>query len=386
MFKLKQILPLGVLLLSGCTTVIDEHQECSSDPVYIYFTTQHGIQIDADITATRSETDDSRYIGIMGIGNTSNIASPDWHSATSIDDLRQGLQNDKYMMAQDGTISPSEGVETPTFPPVGNSAVSIFAYYPYIDTIIPQYDAEDGLYLPLAIDGQTDYLYVDTTCKKINNIGSDSIDLVFHHALIRLDVIATYAEIGGSTDEDVEEDDDDTTIGGGTEGDLNADHTNVGYTDDTSADPNSEVLAPEYRTCGAAPLHLQHEFFAPAKTSRSTVDAEADSLTVTLYTDNDGTGKLFPGPEDEDVKINQSNPSYSEKNKVEHSIEVFEESDADTVTFYLLPGTKLYRIDLNGAAYYPIKHEEGASKPTIITEGYQLPTASGSHRRIKIKY
>ena len=99
MFKLKQILPLGVLLLSGCTTVIDEHQECSSDPVYIYFTTQHGIQIDADITATRSETDDSRYIGIMGIGNTSNIASPDWHSATSIDDLRQGLQNDKYMMA-----------------------------------------------------------------------------------------------------------------------------------------------------------------------------------------------------------------------------------------------------------------------------------------------
>ena len=391
MFKLKQILPLGVLLLSGCTTVIDEHQECSSDPVYIYFTTQSGIKIDADITATRSGTDESLTIGVMGIGNTSNMANPNWGSATSINDLRQGLQNDKYMMTLDGAITPSEGVETPTFPPVGNSAVSIFAYYPYIDTIIPQYDAEDGLYLPLAIDGQTDYLYVDTTCKKINNIGSDSIDLVFHHALIRLDVIATYAEIGGSTDGDVEEGDDDTTIGGDTEGDVNADHTNVGYTDDFAV-PNSSVLAPEYRTCGAALSHLRNDFFTPAKTNRSTVEAEEPNcLTVTLYTDNDGTGKLFPGPKDEDVIINQSdiywnNLNYSEKNKVEHSIEIFEESDADTVTFYLLPGTTLYRIDINDTPYYPITQGNGAEEPTIIDDGYQLPKASGCYRRIKIKY
>ena len=143
---LKKILPLGVLLLSGCTTVIDEQHSCSPDPVYIYFTAHGGINMDVDITTTtRSVEGEPLPIGMMGIGHTANII-PNLNRFTTAEqlekNLQEGLKHNKYLMSpnsngQSYDITPSEGVETPEFPYIDNSAVSIYAYAPYKENITP---------------------------------------------------------------------------------------------------------------------------------------------------------------------------------------------------------------------------------------------------------
>ena len=405
---LKKILPLGVLLLSGCTTVIDEHQGCSPDPVYIYFTSHSDINVGVDITTTRNGEAEPLPIGMMGMGySTTADVIPSLNSFTTTDGLLHGLQNDKYEMVPSGessyNIDPSEGVKTPEFPYIDSSAVSIYAYAPYNDTITPQHTPQDGWHLPIDVKadgGQTDYLYANTTISKGDYLEQGSIDLRLTHALIRLDVIIEYDEIiiGGGTEDNTEdddeiiigggtedntEDDDEIIIGGGTEDNTEDDDEVIigGGTEDNTEDESTESTPTiSYVTDDNIKAKNDCEILAPGL--RTTRSGDDETLTIKLYTNNDGQGylRLKYGT----VKVLNPRNYINGNNTVTQSIIPNDVADADTVTFYLLPGTKLFQFKMNDTTYKPY---QGNNKDEANPMDYdQLPTTPGHHREIKIKH
>ena len=393
---LKKILPLGVLLLSGCTTVIDEHQGCSPDPVYIYFTSHSDINVDVDITTTRNGEAEPLPIGMMGMGHTADV-TPALDRFTTAEELQaklqEGMKHDKYLMspASDGQgydIAPSEGVKTPQFPYIDNSAVSIYAYAPYKEGITPLcHETHKYWYIPLDIKadgGQTDYLYATTTCSQNDYQEKGYIDLDLKHALIRLDVIVGHDEIiiGGGTEDNTEdddeiiigggtedntEDDDEVIIGGGTEGNEEGEATEstptISYVtdDNTKADNTIEILAPSLRT--------------------TRID-ENGILTVKLYTDNDGVAYLRL--KDGKVFKHNSLNAIGEQRYVEHDVISNEEAEADTVTFYLVPGTKIFKITVDGTKdYFPYHTDDNGDKVKLET-GHELSNNAGTKQVITI--
>ena len=403
---LKKILPLGVLLLSGCTTVIDEQLACSPDPVYIYFTAHSGINVDVDITTTRSGEGEPLPIGMMGIGHTAD-ATPDLNRFRTEEDLKkalqEGLMNDKYEMVPSGessyAINPSEGVQTPAFPYIDNSAVSIYAYAPYNDTITPQWHEGDGYwYIPLNIKtngAQTDYLYANTTCSQKDYQGN--IDLNLRHALIRLDVIVEHEEIiiGGSTEDNTEEDDeiiiggstednteedDEIIIGGSTEDNTEEDDETIigGNTEDSTEEeaPESTVTV-SYNTDPEAKANSSYDILAPSL--RTTRSGDDETLSIKLYTDNNGEARM--SLHDGKVFKNSSfDYDIHENRTVEHVVSKNKNAEADTVTFYLLPATKILKITLDGSKHYIPQDTDGNK---VV---HQLSEEAGTRQVININY
>ena len=395
---LKKILPLGVLLLSGCTTVIDEQHSCSPDPVYIYFTAHGGINMDVDITTTtRSVEGEPLPIGMMGIGHTANII-PNLNRFTTAEqlekNLQEGLKHNKYLMSpnsngQSYDITPSEGVETPEFPYIDNSAVSIYAYAPYKENITPlRHETYGYWYIPLDIkadSAQTDYLYADTTCSQEAYLEKGHIDLNLRHALIRLDVIVEYEfTIGGSTEDNTEEDDE-IIIGGSTEDNTEEDDEIIigGSTEDSteeddeiiiggSTEGSTEEEAPEstvtisYSTDPEVKADSKLDILAPSL--RTTRSGDNETLTIKLYTDNDGVAymRLSDGM----VLKNASYDYIRENRSVVQTVFPNEEAENDTVTFYLLPGTKIFKLTVDDTIdYFPnLTDENGNRVPHALSD------------------
>ena len=425
---LKKILPLGVLLLSGCTTVIDEHQGCSPDPVYIYFTSHSDINVDVDITTTRNGEAEPLPIGMMGMGHTADV-TPALDRFTTAEELQaqlqEGMKHDKYLMSpasddQGYDITPSEGVKTPQFPYIDNSAVSIYAYAPYKEGITPLcHEVHKYWYIPLDIKadgGQTDYLYATTTCSQNDYQEEGYIDLDLKHALIRLDVIVGHDEIiigggtedntedddeiiiGGGTEDNTEdddeiiigggtedntEDDDEVIIGGGTEDNTEDDDEVIigGGTEDNTEDESTESTPTiSYVTDDNIKANNDYEILAPGM--RTTRTDENGILTVKLYTDNNGVAYLRL----KDGKVFKQNSLnvIGEQRYVEHDVISNEEAEADTVTFYLVPGTKIFKITVDGTKdYFPYHTNENGDKVKLET-GHELSNNAGTKQVITI--
>ena len=407
---LKKILPLGVLLLSGCTTVIDEHQGCSPDPVYIYFTSHSDINVDVDITTTRNGEAEPLPIGMMGMGHTADV-TPALDRFTTAEELQaklqEGMKHDKYLMssASDGQgydITPSEGVKTPQFPYIDNSAVSIYAYAPYKEGITPLcHETHKYWYIPLDIKadgGQTDYLYATTTCSQNDYQEEGYIDLDLKHALIRLDVIVGHDEIiiGGGT-EDNTEDDDEIIIGGGTEDNTEDDDEVIigGGTEDNTEDDDEIIIGggTEGNEEGEATESTPTISYDTDKTADSTCDIlapglrttrtdENGTLTVKLYTDNNGVAYLRL--KDGKVFKHNSFDFIGEQRYVEHDVISNEEAEADTVTFYLVPGTKIFKITVDGTKdFFPYHTNDNGDKVKLET-GHELSNNAGTKQVITI--
>lgn len=302
MYKLKKLLPLGVLLLSGCNTALDEHQGCSSEPVYIHFTTQNDVNTYVDITTSRSDA--TPQIGMIGFAYDNTHASL---NDIDMSGMREGLKNSPYRMESNEessySIIPDEGVATPSFPYQENSAVGIHAYYPYTAASLRRDAATNQWYIPLSLyddAAQTDWLHCDTVCHKAGYDGS--IALNFRHALIRLDIIV----------------------------DLSS-------TDKTT-------------------------------------------YTVKLYTDNNGKARFML--QDGTIEGQQMGMTVDEAGSVvtvEATADA-ESPDVDTVTFYLLPGTSIYKIAVDDVDNIP--HDEDDSPMDKDT----LPLSPGTRREIHITY
>lgn len=336
MYKLKKLLPIWVLLLSGCTTALDEHQGCSSEPVYIHFTTGSGFNLGVDVDVNTRSGSESHTIGMVGFGTTTDV-NQKLSAFTSVDALSEGLQNSPYTMesvagnAGSYAVTPNEGID-PTFPYTANSAVGIHAYSPYTENI--NYDESYGWYVDVDVNtdnGQTDWLYYDTLCMRKDYAGNVNLD--FRHVLIRLDVVVN------------------------------------SVASDETRSLSRTVIAAEESWSGKCDYIEQKESImtAPARiVSRS----GSDPLEVVIYTNTDGKGKLL---------LSKGTISGARFGYDRCSLATSVSGQEGVATFYLLPRTSIYKIMVNGTEYLP--HRDG-----VLIDKDQLPTEAGMRREIIINH
>lgn len=336
MYKLKKLLPIWVLLLSGCTTALDEHQGCSSEPVYIHFTTGSGFNVDVDVDVNTRSGSAYRTIGMVGFGTTT-MANQKLGDFTNVNALSEGLRNSPYTMepiagnAGAYSVTPNEGID-PMFPYEAHAAVGIHAYSPYTEPL--KYGGRSlGWYVSVDVNtdhAQTDWLYCDTLCARKDYTGE--VNLNFKHLLVRLDVIINSVDGANSSD--------------------------------MSRSPMQRDAV-----CLDSCYYVKQANESVEASAKVTTRAGFAPLVV-VYTDTNGKGQLL---------LSNGTLNGVTFDSEEYEVSTSVSDDTQTATFYLVPGTSIYRIVVDGVEYRPYRNQE-------LIEKDKLSDKAGTLREITINH